>query len=84
MTYDIKIGKPSPVAAFAVAVCVTSVVGFAYALPIMWFWNLLVCKVLPCASRITYMESYLAYLFFVVLPKIMPIRVAGNAGRRDA
>lgn len=84
MTYKIGMGNPSPAAVFAVAMLVTAAVGLLYALPIMWFWNLLVCQVLACASRITYMESYMTYLFFVVLPKVMPIRVTGNAGRRDA
>lgn len=61
-------------AVYVMAVACITVVGFLYAPFIMWFWNGLVCKLVPVVAKITYMQSYLAYLFFVVLPRIMPIR----------
>jgi glycerol-3-phosphate acyltransferase PlsY len=66
-------------------VMLIAVIGFAYAPFIMWFWNLVVCKIVSCAARITYMQSYIAYLFFVVLPKIMPIRfnLQNNFGKTE-
>ena len=64
----------NPIAEYFVGIVVISIMGFAYAPFVMWFWDLLVCKIVSCATPITYIQSYLAYLFFVVLPKIMPIR----------
>lgn len=59
-----------------------SVLGFVYAIFIMLAWNKLAVRLCDSLSEITYVQSYLVYLFFVVLPRIMPIRFTTT--RRNA
>lgn len=70
-------------AIWLVSILILSLVGFAYAPIIMLFWNFLVVKILATASAMTYWQAYIVYLFFVVLPKLMPIRVTKNTNTKN-
>lgn len=71
-----------------IATVIISAVGLLYAVFIMLAWNGLAVKLCSSLSEITYWQSYLVYLFFVVLPRIMPIRFTrqqntGGDGKRQ-
>lgn len=69
---------------FATAIAILCAVGLLYAVFIEAFWNGVVVEVVSAACKITYWKSYAVFLFFAVLPKIMPIRFNfKNNGKND-
>lgn len=75
--------KNNNFAIWVISILILSLVGFVYAPIIMVFWNFLVAKILETATTMTYWQAYIVYMFFVVLPKIMPIRVTQNTIKKD-
>lgn len=67
--------KNNNFAIWIISILILSLVGFAYAPIIMVFWNFIVVKLLTASTSMTYWQAYIVYMFFVVLPKIFPIRV---------
>lgn len=67
--------KNNNFAIWIISILILSLVGFAYAPIIMFFWNFIVVKLLTASTSMTYWQAYIVYMFFVVLPKIFPIRV---------
>lgn len=75
--------KNNNFAIWIISILILSLVGFAYAPIIMVFWNFLVVKILETVTTMSYWQAYIVYMFFVVLPKIMPIRITQNTIKKD-
>lgn len=75
--------KNNNFAIWVISILILSLVGFAYAPIIMVFWNFLMVKILATATTMSYWQAYIVYMFFVVLPKIMPIRITQNTIKKD-